>query len=165
MKPKYLTKDGDNVRIDQHLIDTLIIPFVYFDEDTRKLSVRFAFTAACLARWFCTIGEAGVVLYPDSEPEDIARAINAAILSADLPMFTITPHDFLLPDELTLYDEDENGERTATSDTGTFFDHISIGHRAGGAIGVQNPGRRGTGHSGGSIAKTTMSQSDTLVPA
>ena len=37
--------------------------------------------------------------------------------------------------------------------------------RAGGATGVQNPGRRGTGHSGGSIAKTTMSQSDTLVPA
>ena len=102
LKPRYLTKDGDNVRVDQHLIDTLITPFVYFDEDTRKLSVRFAFTAACLARWFCTIGEAGVFLYPDSEPEDIARAINAAILSADLPMFTITPHDFLLPDELTL---------------------------------------------------------------
>ena len=27
-----------------------------------------------------------------------------------------------------LYDEDEDGERTATSDTGTFFDHISVGH-------------------------------------
>ena len=60
-----------------------------------------------------------MVLYPNSEPEDIARAINAAILSADLPMFTITPHDLLLPDELALYDEDEDGETTATSDTGT----------------------------------------------
>ena len=27
-----------------------------------------------------------------------------------------------------LYDEDGDGERTATSDTGTFFDHISVGH-------------------------------------
>ena len=69
-----------------------------------------------------------MVLYPNSEPEDIARAINAAILSADLPMFTITPHDLLLPDELMLYDTDDSGEMSATSDTGTFFDHISIGH-------------------------------------
>ena len=32
LKPMYLTRDGGNVRIDQHLLDTLITPFVTFEQ-------------------------------------------------------------------------------------------------------------------------------------
>ena len=124
LKTKYVIKADGGTCIHQHLIDSIMIPLVIFDNDARKLSARFAFTAESITRWFKTVGDADVVFYPGSEPNDIAQAID----KAKLPTFTVTPHDFLLPDELALYGEDQDGETTATSDTGTFFDHIAIGH-------------------------------------
>ena len=115
LKTKYVIKADGGTCIHQHLIDSIMIPLVIFDNDARKLSARFALTAESITRWFKTVGDADVVFYPGSEPTDIAQAID----KAKLPIFTVTPHDLLLPDELALYGEDQDGETTATSDTGT----------------------------------------------
>ena len=37
LKPKYVTTEGGNTRIDQHLIDAIMLPFIFFDGDARKL--------------------------------------------------------------------------------------------------------------------------------
>ena len=62
LKPKYVITEDGNTRIDQHLIDAIMIPFIFFDGDARKLSIRFALTATCISRWLLAIGEADVVL-------------------------------------------------------------------------------------------------------